>query len=98
MNAGLNQDDGFLLRACGFRCEGAGFRGDDQRQFPALAAEAETLVVDCRRRMREASCEGDGVVVARRFAVVGDFGVRTPLRGYWCLHLFLRVTSASSAP
>ena len=38
--------------------------------------------------MREASCKRNGVVVTRRLAIVGELGVRTPLRGcFSCRHL-----------
>jgi len=86
VNAGLNQDDGFVLRVCSFGSEGAGFGGDDKRQFPALAAESEAFVLDRRRCMREPPRKRYGIVVAGCLAIIGELGVRTPLRGYLGCH------------
>src|ERR1051325_6299809 len=62
-----------------FGSEGAGLRGNDQRQFSALPTEPEALELDRRRRMRETSGEGDRVVVIRCLAIIRALGVRTPL-------------------
>ena len=46
MNARLDQDDGFAFCFCDCRRERARFRGDYQRQFPALPAKAKAFVLD----------------------------------------------------